>query len=87
MTRDLQAEIGVPKRCADAWPIHSETLGVHPSQRKEAIKEACDLGVPTDFDSSGRAILRSRSHRKALCEALGYFDRSAGYGDPTPKNQ
>ncbi len=65
-----------------AWPIHSDAVGVLPSQREEAIAEAARVGVPTDFDHQGRAILRSREHRKRYCEALGFYDRNGGYGDP-----
>lgn len=86
MRRDLQAEHGEQRRTADPWPLHSDALGVHPSQIPEAVKQARSLGVPTEFDSSGRAILRDRKHRKDLCQALGYFDRNAGYGDASPRN-
>lgn len=64
-----------------AKPIHSDALAVHPDDRDKAIREAQERGVPTDFDSEGRPLLRSRKHRKDYMTAFGFFDRSGGYGD------
>ncbi len=62
-------------------PILSEALAVHPEQVQEAIEDAKKKGVPTDFLPDGRAVLTSRSHRKAYLRAYGFHDRSGGYGD------
>lgn len=62
-------------------PIHSDSLGVHPRQVAKAQADAAKKGVPTEFDKKGRPIFTSRQHRKQYCEAYGYFDRDAGYGD------
>ena len=64
------------------WPMHSEAMAVHPSQRIEAMKAAEAKGVPTEFDSQGRAVFKSAIHRKQYCESYGVYDRSGGYSDP-----
>lgn len=67
--------------CA-SWPLKSDAAGVHPSQAKEAMQNASNLGVPTQFDSqTGQAVFESRSHRKAYLKAMGMHDRNGGYGD------
>lgn len=63
------------------YPFVSEAMAVHPDQIPEAREHAIKNGVPTDFDSEGRPVVRDRQHKKELCRALGYFDRDAGYGD------
>jgi hypothetical protein len=81
--RSIVAEqAGAKAPVGDLWPLHSDALGVAPSQREEAIAEAARVGIPTDYDHEGRAVLRSPKHRKELAEALGYYDRNGGYGDP-----
>ena len=67
------------------WPMESYALGVNPDQAKEAEAESVKMGVPTQFASNGDAVFTSPSHRKRYAEALGYFDRNAGYSDPQPK--
>lgn len=62
-------------------PLHDFTVGVHPSQINEARAEAEKNGVPTDFDSEGSPIFRTREHRKAYHRMVGAFDKSGGYGD------
>ena len=71
---------------AGTWPLHSEAMGCHPDQRIEAMKAAEAKGVPTQFDSQGRAVFTSAIHRKKYCEAYGVYDRSGGYSDPRKKN-
>ncbi len=63
-------------------PLVSDALAVHPRQIAEARADAAKKGVPTDFMPDGRPILRTRQHRAAYLKAYGFFDRSAGYGDP-----
>ena len=82
--RDFQAE-HVKTRPPGNWPMESDSLGVDPSQIKEAEAESIRLGIPTRFTSDGCAVLESPSHRKRLAEAYGYFDRNGGYSDPQPK--
>ena len=67
------------------WPLHSDAMAVHPSQIPEAMAAAKKHGVPTDFDSAGRAILTGQRHRKEYAEKVrGVFDMDGGYGDPQP---
>ena len=78
-------EVKLPTRAGRrkaTYPLCSDTLGVHPDQRMDAVRESINLGVPTDFTPDGRAILESKGHRKRYAEALGYFDKDGGYGDP-----
>lgn len=82
--RDYQAE-GTNTRPPGNWPLYSDSLGVHPDQRREAMEHAAKNGVPTDFTSDGQAVFESPSHRKKYCEVYGYHDRNAGYSDPTPR--
>jgi hypothetical protein len=70
------------RRRKATWPMKSEALGVMPGQSAEAIQQSRAAGVATHFDEQGYAILESRSHRKKLCEALGYWDKDGGFGDP-----
>jgi len=79
-------ESGVMHTASTGWPMHSDALGVNPSQVKEAYEESVRMGVPTQFNSKGQAILESRGHRKAYAEANGMYDRDGGCGDPQPKN-
>lgn len=65
-----------------AYPIMSEALAVHPSQREEAIAEAKRLGVPTEFTTRGEPVLTDPGHRKRYARALGFHDRNGGYSDP-----
>lgn len=58
------------------WPMLSDSMGVHPLQRQEAIDQARSLGVPTDFNERGQAVLRDPMHRKRLARALGFQDLS-----------
>lgn len=81
--RDRAAEGSGVKFHPGNWPMESEALAVHPDQVKEASMAADAAGVPTEFKKNGRVVFRSAHHRKKYCEAFGYFDRNAGYGDPT----
>lgn len=72
------AEIDGQTNCSQrpaGWPMTSEALGVHPAQRQEAYEESRRLGVPTDYDAAGRAVLTDPGHRKRLMHALGFEDR------------
>lgn len=74
-------EVPLEAHKPDAWPIVSKALGVHPRQIPEAIEHARRNGVPTEFTSEGRPILRDRAHRKAYLRMQGYHDRDGTYGD------
>jgi len=75
---------GAPPRIASAanWPLCSDAVGVHPSQRREAYEDSIKRGVPTEFNEQGQAVFTSRQHRKRYCRAIGYHDLDGGYGDP-----
>lgn len=82
--RDLAAEWcgGKAEDLTQAWPILSDSIGVHPSQVKEAEEHAKKHGVPTEFTPDGRCILRNKQHRKAYAELIGHYDLNGGYSDP-----
>lgn len=72
-------------RSNDPWPQHSCAMGVGVGQVQSAERKAAEAGVPTKFDpGTGDAIFTSRKHRRDFCKVNGFFDRDAGYGDPTP---
>ena len=63
--------------------MKSDAAGVTPAQIPEAHAELARHGVKTEYDGhTGQAIFRDAEHRRRHCEALGYFDRNGGYGDP-----
>lgn len=65
------------------WPMKSDAAGCHPADCAAWEADAASRGVPTEFErGTGRAVFRSREHRKRYCEARGIYDRSGGYGDP-----
>lgn len=68
--------LGTPAK--SGWPMHSEAAGVWPGQQKEAEAEASKLGVPTKFDTQGRAVFTDPKHRKRYLKAHSMHDRS-GY--------
>ena len=81
--RNLGAEIVGRGRATPAcWPLKSNALAVHPTQRVEYMEFATKHGVPTDFDERGRPSFGSREHRKRYCELVGATDFDGGYGDP-----
>lgn len=63
----------------EAWPIRSEALAVHPSQRAEAEERARRCGVPTSYDPAGRPILTGPEHRRRLMKLDNAFDRQSYY--------
>lgn len=80
--RDMVAERrGFKDTNGAGWPMLSDALGVHPDQISDARAEAERAGVRLDFTRDGRAILESRTHRRAVLRALGYHDRNGGYSD------
>jgi hypothetical protein len=67
-----------------AWPVHSDALGVHPTQVKDAVAFYKSKGVHVEFDRACRLIMRDRAHRNEVLRASGFHDRNAGYGDRAP---
>lgn len=57
------------------WPIESIALQVDPSQVEEFQNESRRLGVPTEYTSEGRPILRNAAHARAYRKSQGFFDR------------
>lgn len=80
-----RAEYRPSFQCAkpSTWsnPLLSDALAVHPSQVKEAYEDSVKKGVPTEFLADGRAVLRSREHRRKYLKAYGFYDKDGGYGD------
>lgn len=68
------------------WPIVSEAMAVNPEQVGEAREILKRAGVNTEYTKTGEPILRSAAHRKQHAQALGFFDRNGGYGDPQARN-
>jgi hypothetical protein len=69
------------RRQAEFEPIHSEAVAVHPKRRKEAMDDARKKGVPTEVDSMGRIVFRTRQHRRAYLKAYGFHDNNSFGGD------
>jgi hypothetical protein len=83
--RDVASEVaGHPVTSAN-YPMVSDAAGVHPDQTQEAYDHSVANGVPTQFTKDGSAVFESAGHRKRYCEAVGLYDRNAGYGDPQRK--
>ena len=80
--RDIATEQRGARSFPGNWPQYCDAVGVGDGQQKEAYEDSVKMGVPTRFDSEGRAEFLSRAHRKRYCEAYGFFDKSGGYGDP-----
>lgn len=72
------------QRRTTKWPIHSDSMGVAPSQAKDLEKFLASRGVPTEVDSDGNPVLTGPRHRKRVAEARGFYDRNGGYSDPAP---
>ena len=63
------------------WPYASVAAGCHPKQVAEAQAHAAKVGVPTEYTSDGKAVFRSRQHRKAFLRAHNMRDNDGSYGD------
>ena len=79
--RDVVADHRRHQQTAGNWPMVSEAMGVHPDDNMKATKEMTRLGIPTEH-RDGCPVFTSPTHRKAYCEALGFYDRNGGYSDP-----
>jgi hypothetical protein len=73
--------------CPSNYPMVSTAIGVHPSQVKDHMAHLQAMGCgQVNHTADGDVILESKAQRKKVCEALGFFDRNAGHGDPQPKH-
>ena len=70
-------------KTSKAWPRLSDSMGVHPKQRKAAYEKSVEQGCPTEFAADGRAIIRDNAHQRDLQKVLGVINKSAGYGEVT----
>lgn len=69
------------------YPMASSAVGVHPAQVKEHMEFLRSKGCgQVDHTKGGDVIFKDKNQRRQVCEALGFFDRNGGYGDPQPKN-
>lgn len=68
-------------RPPSCWPLLSNSMGVLPEQIPEAVQDAKNRGVPTQFDPEGPAIFENRSHRRKFLKAYEAHDKDACYGD------
>lgn len=69
------------------FPMVSSVAGVHPAQIKEHMEHLRKMGCgQVNHTADGDVIFESRGQRKRVCEALGLFDRSGGFGDPQAKH-
>lgn len=77
----------VVSTCPSNYPMTCTAIGVHPSQVKEHMEHLRAMGCgQVNHTKDGDVIFESKSQRKKVCEALGFFDRNGGYSDPQPKN-
>jgi hypothetical protein len=60
-------------------PKVSYGMGVHPKQRENAMKEARDKGVPTQYTPGGLPIIESVSHQKKLSKLYGFIPKRSYY--------
>jgi hypothetical protein len=68
------------------YPMVCTAAGVHPGQIKEHMEHLRQQGCgQVNHTKDGDIIFESKGQRKKVCEALGLFDRQAGYSDPQPK--
>ena len=91
---------GLAGNTSSAWPQKMNSLGVHPSQVKEAMERNKKHGVYVEYDKEGTPLVADRKQR---CELMkiehqnipgGVKDRSGGYGEdftadamPMPKKK
>lgn len=62
--------------CGEKWRrgVESNAMGVHPSQRQEAMAEAERVGVPTHFNEKGNPVFHDRGHWKRYMKAHNFVD-------------
>lgn len=83
--RDLQGEHGQHRDTPGNYPRLSEAVGCHPKQVAAYSKIAKEKGVPTEITKGGFVKFRDKTHERKFCQALGYYQRNAGFSDATPQ--
>lgn len=69
------------------YPMVCTAAGVHPAQIKDQVDHLQKMGCGfVEHTSDGDPIFHDRKQRKRVCEALGLYDRSGGFGDPQAKH-
>lgn len=68
-------------KAGSGYPRLSGSMGVHRTQREEAMALDAKRGVPTEYSPDGRPEFRTRGHQKAWCKAHGVVNQDGGYGD------
>lgn len=71
LCRDFSA---VNTQASAGWPMACEAMAVAPGERGEAYSLSCEKGVPTNFDSEGRAVFENKRHRDKFLRAFGATD-------------
>lgn len=70
------------------YPMVSANAGVHPAQIKEHQAHLKSMGCGhVEHTKDGDVVFQDKGQRKRVCEALGLFDRRAGFSDPQPKHR
>lgn len=75
LIRRMDLDIGGArsKSGCDLWRKHeSDALAVTPNAVPDAIREAAEHGVPTDYRSDGTPVITSKRHKMRLTRALGF---------------
>ena len=68
------------------YPMTSSAAGVAPNQVKEHMDHLRKMGCgQVNHTKDGDIIFESKGQRRKVCEALGLYDRSGSYSDPSPK--
>ena len=93
-----QSPPGLAGNTSSAWPMKMNSLGVHPSQVKDAIERNKKHGVHVTYDKKGTPIVADRRQRRELMKIEhqnlpgGIRDKSGGFGEdftadalPVPK--
>lgn len=74
--------------CPANYPMTSSAIGVHPAQIKEHMEHLRQMGCgQVNHTEDGDVIFEDKKQRKKVCEALGFYDRNAGFSDPQPKRR
>ncbi len=83
-TRSFRAEGRSISTVPSNYPRESDSMGVAPSQVKEAYEASVAAGCPTQFTSEGSAVITSAQHDRALARSLAMHQNNAGWNDPVP---
>lgn len=79
----FSGKVETVNKTSKCWPRLSDSMGVHPNQRRAAYEASVKQGVPTEFHEDGRAIIRDNAHQRDLQKVLGVINKDAGYGEVT----